>query len=272
MKKINLVIYGATGSIGSSVLSIVRNNKKKFNIQGITCNKNSIKLIKIAKEFGVRKIGICKIKNEIDKELSKFNVFHDINSFNKIVSSNTDIIIFAISGLDGIDLMLKIIKSGKKIGIANKECIISIGNNFSRIAKKYSTKRVPLDSEHNAVYQLLENNNKSIKDITITASGGPFLNLELNKLESISPDQAIKHPKWKMGKKISVDSSNMINKSLELIEAKTLFNLKYDQINAIIHPQSIVHGILNFYDNSSYAFLSQPNMEISISSLFFPKI
>ena len=136
--------------------------------------------------------------------------------------------------------------------------------------KKFNTNIFPLDSEHNAIHQLLETNSKTIKDIIITASGGPFLNLDLAKFESVTPDQAINHPKWKMGPKISVDSSNMMNKSLELIEAKNLFNLQYKKIDAIIHPQAIVHAILNYYDNSSYAFFSQPKMEISISSLFFP--
>lgn len=269
MKKINLVIYGATGSIGSSVLSIVRNNKEKFNIQGITCNKRSKKIVKIAREFGVKKIGICKINKQINKELQEFDVYQDINSFSKIINSNTEIVIFAISGLVGIDLMLKLIKSGKKIGVANKECIISIGNNFSKIAKKYSTKVVPLDSEHNSIYHLLNNSFGAFKSITITASGGPFINLPYKSFKSIKIKEALSHPIWKMGKKISIDSATMVNKALEIIEAKYLFNLKDEQISAIVHPQSIVHAMINYSNGITTALLNNPDMRIPISSLFF---
>ena len=136
MKKINIIIYGATGSIGKSVLSIVRSNRKKFNIQGITCNKNYNKLIKIAEEFNVKKLGINKRIKSTVKELNKYHVYEDISSFSKIYDSKTDVIIYSISGLAGLDLFHKLCKSGKKIGMANKECIISLGENFSKLAKK----------------------------------------------------------------------------------------------------------------------------------------
>ena len=218
MKKINLVIYGATGSIGSSVLSIVRSNKKKFNVQGITCNKKYKKLIKIAEEFNVKNLGINKRIKSTVKELNKFHVYEDISSFSNICDNKTDVIIFAISGLAGIDLILKLIKSGKKIGIANKECIISIGNNLFKKAKAHLTELVPLDSEHNSIFHLLNKEHGNFKSITITASGGPFHKLSQKLFKKITLKQALSHPVWKMGKKISIDSATMANKALEIIK------------------------------------------------------
>ncbi len=269
MKKINLIIYGATGSIGGSVLSIVRSNRKKFNIQGITCNKNYKKLIKIAEEFDVKKLGINKqIKSKV-KELNKYNVYEDISSFSKIYDKKTDIIIFAISGLAGLDLVQNLCKSGKKIGIANKECIISLGENLSKLVKKSCSIIVPLDSEHNSIFHLLNNDYGPFSSITITASGGPFRKLPLKSFKNINVQQALSHPIWKMGKKISIDSATMVNKALEIIEAKYLFNLDDDQIDAIIHPQAVVHAMVNYKNGVTTALLNEPDMRIPISSLFF---
>ena len=269
MKKINLVIFGVTGSIGKSVISIVRSNRKKINIQGITCNKNYKKLIKIGNEFNVKKIGINKNVKKNIKEFNKFNIYQGIDTFDDIIDRHTDVIIFAISGLSGLDLILKIIKSGKKIGMANKECIISLGKNLIKIAKKNSTEIIPLDSEHNSIFHLLRNNKNLYKSITITASGGPFREWPLEKFNNISLKQALAHPVWKMGKKVSIDSATMVNKSLELIEAQHLFNLDESQINAVIHPQSIVHAMINYENGVTTALMNKPDMKIPISSLFF---
>ncbi len=269
----NIALFGATGSIGSSVLKLLDIASDEYCLKVITCNKNIIKLDDISKKYSVNNLGIANTNafNIFNETSLNKTIVYGIDNFDEFICDDIDIYILAISGLSSADLALKIAGTGKTLAIANKENIISLGKILLNRCNKFGTKIVPLDSEHNAIYQLLENNNKSVKDIIITATGGPFLNLELNKFDAITPEQAIKHPKWKMGKKISVDSSNMMNKSLELIEAKNLFNFKFDKISAIIHPQAIIHGILNFYDNSSFAFLSEPNMEIPISSLFFPK-
>ncbi len=269
MKKINLVIFGATGSIGNSVFSVIRDNKNKFNIQGIACGNNYKKLIKIANEFKVKKLGINKEIRKKTDELDKFNIFNGIGTFDQIIDSRTDVIIFAISGLAGLDLMLKLIKSGKRIGIANKECIISLGDNISKIAKDHSTEIIPLDSEHNSIFHLLSNNLGQFKSITITASGGPFRELPQKSFKDITVQQAIAHPVWRMGKKISIDSATMMNKALEIIEAKYLFNLKDNQINAIIHPQAVVHALINYENGITTALMNKPDMRIPISSLFF---
>ena len=268
----NIILFGATGSIGTSVLKILNKTKGEFCLKGITCNNKIDSLIDISNRYkcdnlGVSKVDLFKDKNEI---LAKKNTIYGIENFDSFISDDIDIYILAISGLSGASLALKIAETGKILAIANKESVISLGKILSNKCSKFKTNIFPLDSEHNAIHQLLHQNNKFLKSITITASGGPFLDLDLNKFESITPEQAIKHPKWEMGDKISVDSSNMMNKSLELIEAKNLFQLQSNQVDAVIHPQSIIHGILNYHDNSSYAFLSHPNMEIPISSLFFP--
>ena len=269
MKKINLIIYGATGSIGKSVLSIVRSNRDKFNVQGVTCNTNYIKLLKIAKEFNVKNLGVNKKIKSKARDINKYNVYEDISSFNKIYDSKTDVIIFAISGLAGLDLFHKLCKSGKKIGMANKECIISLGENLSKLVKKSGCIIVPLDSEHNSIFHLLDKDRGFFESITITASGGPFRKLPLRSFNNINIKQAISHPIWKMGKKISIDSATMINKALEIIEAKYLFDLNHNQIDAIIHPQAIVHAMVNYKNGITTALLNKPDMRIPISSLFF---
>ncbi len=179
MKKINVIIYGATGSIGNSTLSLISKNLKHINIQGVTCDSNLKKLIKIANFYNISKIGFNEKNVNMTKvmNLNKFEVFNDISNFHKIISDDTDIIIFANSGLSSLDLFLQIIKSGKKVGIANKECIITLGKNLSKLSKKYSTQIIPLDSEHNSIFHLLKNDYGQFKSITITATGGTIYKL-----------------------------------------------------------------------------------------------
>ena len=267
----NILIYGATGSIGNSVLNLIRNNKEQFNVVGITCNSNIDKLLDIAHEFECNNLGINNekiIKN--NPKLKDYTVHVGLDEFFKLMNSNVDIIIFAIAGSSPLNLLLDLSTSGKIIGMVNKECIICLGKTLLDIASKSSTEIVPLDSEHNALFQLMKNKNRdSIRKYTITASGGNFFNLNKTEMKKITPAQAISHPKWEMGKKISVDSSTLMNKGLEIIEACILFNINSDKIDAIIHPESIIHGIIEFNDRSSHAFLSQPNMEIPISSVLF---
>ena len=254
MSKKNILIYGATGSIGDATLNLIRNNKNDFNVVGLTCDSNIDKLIKLSYEFSCNNIGISEI-SKISKypELKNFNLYAGLNEFINLVDKNVDIIIFGISGSLPLNLIMELACSGKKIGLANKECIICLGKRFLQKSKKYGTKVIPLDSEHNAIFQLIQSRNiKTISKYTLTASGGNFYKYSNSELKKIKPHEAIIHPKWTMGKKISIDSSTMMNK-----------------IDAIIHPESIVHGIIEYKDQSSHAFLSQPNMEISISSALF---
>jgi len=275
MSKKNILIYGATGSIGESALNLIRNDKESFNIVGITCNKNINKLISIANEFNCKNIGIGRkglIKENKDI-LSDYNIHAGIDEFYSLASDyDVDIIIFAISVTSSWNLLMQLAGSGKVIGLVNKECIICLGKLFLDKASSSLTKVIPLDSEHNALYQLMKDKElSSIKKYIITASGGNFYNYSFSDLKKITPEQAVIHPKWKMGNKITVDSSTLMNKGLEIIEACILFNIDKDNIEALIHPESIVHGFIEFNDSSQHAFLSQPNMEISISSVLYKK-
>lgn len=267
----NILLYGATGTIADSVFSIVKNYRDKLKVTAATCNTNYKKLEKLRNKYKIKKIGINNFKSAKKYEsIYGFNnnLIKGNENFPSLISKDIDIIIFAISGLSPLDISLDIAKSGKIVGLANKECIISLGPRFLSLAKKYNTNIIPLDSEHNSIYRLLESNKAKFKSITITASGGPFFNKKISFLKNVTPNQAVKHPIWKMGKKISIDSATMMNKALEIIEAKYLFNLNKCQINAIIHPESIIHAAINFYDNSSISLLNKPDMKIPISYLF----
>ena len=271
MNKLNILIYGATGFVGDSVISLIREHKSYFNIKGMTCGKNIEKLSMLAKEFNTRNIGIATYSNKLDYQeyFPDRNIFFGLDEFIELIDENIDIVVFAISGVSILNLSLEIAKSGKTVGMANKESIISLGNILLNTAKLHNTKIVPLDSEHNSIYQLLSNNNSSFKSIAITATGGPFLNREIENFKDIKVEEAINHPIWKMGKKISVDSATMINKGLELIEAKYLFDLDVADINVLIHPQAIVHGLVTYRNNSTICFMSYPDMRIPISNLLF---
>ena len=268
-----ILLYGATGSIGDSVFEIVKKYRGKLQVIAATCNTNYKKLEKIRVKHGIKRIGINNIKSaekykSLSNKKNNKNLYVGNENFSKLITKDIDVIILAISGLSALNISYEIAKSGKVIGLANKECIISLGSRFIALAKRYNTKIIPLDSEHNAIYRLLESNNNSFKSITITASGGPFFDKKINFLKNVTPEQATRHPVWKMGEKISVDSATMMNKALEIIEAKYLFNLNISQINAIIHPESIIHAAINFHDNSSIGLLNEPDMKIPISYLF----
>ena len=266
-----ILLYGATGAIGESVFKIVKKNQSKLKIVAATCNTNYKKLEKLKNKYNIKRIGINNHKSaEKYKQLfsnKRRNLLVGKENFSKLITKEVDVIILAISGLSALNISYDIVKSGRIVGLANKECIISLGPRLISLAKKYKTKIIPLDSEHNSIYRLLESNKNKFKSITITASGGPFFKKKSSFLENVTPNQAIKHPIWKMGKKISVDSATLMNKALEIIEAKYLFNLSSKQINAVIHPESIIHAAINFHDNTSISLLNEPDMRIPISYL-----
>ena len=273
MSKKNIVIYGAGQS--ASTLNLIRANKDDFNIIGITANENVDKLIDIANEFDCKSIGIAnkELITKYENQLRDYTVHAGIDEFYNLVSdNNVDIVIFAISGSAPLKLLMQLANSGKTIGLANKECIVCTGNLFLDKANSSSTEIIPLDSEHNAIYHLIKNKNiDSIKSILSQKRAMVFATMIMLKIliQKLHPDQAITHPKWDMGSKITVDSSTLMNKGLEIIEACILFNINVNQIDALIHPESIVHGLVEFNDSSIHAFLSQPSMEISISSALF---
>jgi 1-deoxy-D-xylulose-5-phosphate reductoisomerase len=275
MKKI--VIFGSTGSIGISLLNIIKKDKKDFKIELLTANKNYKKLIKQAKFFNVKNLIITDDNSFLNaKKLlinTKIKVFKNFESLNKILDINKkiDYSMCAISGFKGLKPTLDIVKFTKIIAIANKESIICGWNLIKRDLNKYKTKFIPVDSEHFSIWSLLDNNKKNnFEKIYITASGGPFRKLSLKKFKKISINDALNHPNWSMGKKITIDSATMMNKVFEIIEAKKIFNLSYKQLKILIHPRSYLHAIVKFDDGLSKLLVHDTNMMIPIfNSIYF---
>ena len=268
MKK-KISIFGSTGSIGENTLKIIKKDKKNFEVNLLTTNKNINKIFKQAKEFKVRSIIISDIsyykKAKIRFKKSRINIYNNFDHLNKIFRVKNDIIMSSITGLNGLSPTLKSIKYTKKILIANKESIICGWNLINKELKKYKTSFIPVDSEHFSIWSLLQNyNSKDIDKIFITASGGPFLKLPKKQFSNISIKKALNHPNWKMGKKITIDSSTLMNKVFEVIEAKNIFNLDYNKISILTHPKSYLHAITKFKNGLTKILLHDPDMKIPI--------
>ncbi len=270
-----IAVIGSTGSIGKNLLEIVEENKKKFNVVMLSADKDHITLLKQAKKFNVRYIIIKDFISFkiLQKKLSKskIKVFNSFSILNRVFKKKIDYVMSAISGIDGLDPTLKFIKFTKTIAIANKESIVCGWRIISRELKKNNTKFIPVDSEHFSLWFGLQKKlNSEIEKIYLTASGGPFYNIDLKKFKYIKMKQALKHPNWKMGKKISVDSATMINKIYEVIEAKNIFNINYKNIEVIIHPQSYVHAMIKFKNGLTKIIAHETTMKIPIfNTLFF---
>ncbi len=250
MKK-KIAILGSTGSIGQNLLKIVSRDKEQYEIVLLTANKNYLELLKQAKKFKVKNIIIkdneCFKKIKKKNNIKHINIYKDFESYKKIFKKKIHYVMSSISGIDGLIPTIKIIKYTKKIAIANKESIICAWNIIDRELKKYKTSFVPVDSEHFSLWYALGNTpNSKVEKIYLTASGGPLLNIKKLNLKNIKLSQALKHPNWSMGKKISIDSCTMMNKVFEVVEAKHIFNLSYDKISILTHPSSYVHAIIKF--------------------------
>ena len=267
MKK-KIAILGSTGSIGKTLIKIIKEKKNNFNIVLLTADKNYKEILKQAKYFNVPNLIITNEKsfNELKKKkLGKIKIFNNYNSFNNIFKKKIDYVMSAISGFDGLEPTLKIIRHTKKIAIANKEAIICGWHLIKKDLKKYKTTFVPVDSEHFSIFYALQGNKISnIEKIYLTASGGPLNNVPKIRFKDIKISEAIKHPNWKMGKKISVDSATLMNKVFEIIEAKKIFELRYDQLDILIHPSSYVHAIIKFNDGMIKIIAHDTNMKIPI--------
>ena len=271
MKK-KIIILGSTGSIGKTSLNIVEKNYNKFNVQLLTTNRNTYLLLKQAKKFKTKNLIIFDnekfYKEKKNPKNVKFNIF---NSFKSYLKNNknckTDIVVCGISGLSALEPLLDSIKNSKKIAIANKESIICAWPFIKKKLKKYGCELIPLDSEHFSIWKILQSNSaKDISKLLITASGGPFLNKKFSELKFINPKKAIKHPNWRMGKKISIDSATMMNKVFEVIEAKKLFNIDLPKIDIVIHSNSFVHSIIIFKNGTIFSLAHKTSMEIPIGN------
>ena len=267
----NIVLLGATGSIGDNVLSVIEQNKDSLNLYGIALNSNISKANQIINEHSPMFVYIEEA-NEIllEKSISEgsLSVLNGKAELKELLNdSNVDVIISAISGFAGLETTLMAAKTGKVILLANKESIVVAGDIILPLAKEHGSTIIPIDSEHNAIFQCLdsEKSTNDVSKIIITASGGPFEGKKLLDLKDVTKKEALNHPNWDMGSKISIDSATLVNKCLELIEARYLFDLNEKYFELVIHPQSIIHSIVTYIDGSSLCHMSNPDMKVPIS-------
>ena len=267
--KKTISILGSTGSIGSNTVDVINSNKKEFSVFSLS-SKNNINLL--CKQALLLKPKVVAIQNKKKyKDLrnnlfgKKIKILAGDEGVIECTDNKVEIVVASIVGIAGLKPTLNSIKNCTKLCLANKECLVSAGSFFMNKIAKSKCKLLPLDSEHNAIFQLCNfNRPNNVESITLTASGGPFRNFNLQKLKKVTLKNALKHPNWKMGNKITIDSATLMNKAFEIIEAYYLFNLKLSQINVVVHPESIIHSMVNFADGSTTALLSNHDMRIPI--------
>ena len=276
MKK-KIAILGSTGSIGENTVKIIQSNKKDFNVIFLSSNNNVKKLFKQSIKLKPKAVIIFnkekynKFKYKFSKRKIKvFNSFNDLKS--SIIKKKIDYIMCAISGLAGLDSTINSISSTKNIAIANKESIICAWRLIKKKLAKNKTNFIPVDSEHFSIWSLLQNESiNNVEKIIITASGGPFLNYKLNKLKNARSKDAIKHPNWNMGKKISIDSATLMNKVFEIIEAQRIFNIDIKKFEILIHPKSYIHSIIKFINGQIKILAHDTDMKIPIFNTIYQK-
>ena len=277
MSKKRIAILGSTGSIGMQALDILRSHPDQFAIEALTAGNNTKELIRQAREFLPNMVVIANEAHykDVSDALSDLDikVFSGRESVAQIVGyGEIDMVLNAIVGFAGFEPTVNALKAGKAIALANKESIVAGGELVNRLAGENHSFIIPVDSEHSAIYQCLAGESSdAVEKIFLTASGGPFRGKNIHALANVSPEEALKHPNWDMGDKISIDSASMMNKGLEVIEAKWLFGLEPEQIEVVIHPQSVIHSMVQFHDGSIKAQLGHPDMRLPILyALSFP--
>lgn len=276
--KKSIAILGSTGSIGTQALEVIANYPDKFDLEVISANNNAKLLIEQAKKFLPNTVVIANetLYEQVNDELVDLDihVYAGADALCQVVeTANIDTVLTALVGYAGLKPTIAAIEAGKNIALANKETLVVAGELITKLARDKGVNIYPVDSEHSAIFQCLvgEFDNK-IEKIYLTASGGPFRGKDTSELSSIRPEQALKHPNWEMGAKITIDSATMMNKGLEVIEAKWLFALDAHQIDVIVHPQSIVHSIVQFQDGSMKAQMGLPDMKLPIQfALTYPE-
>lgn len=278
MKKRHIAILGSTGSIGRQALDVVRQHKDLFEIELLTANNSSDLLIKQAIEFDVNSVVICNKEkyNEVNNALEPYDikVFCGMDSICALASGeNIDIVLTALVGFSGLMPTISTIKAGKTIALANKETLVAAGPIVMALAEKYKSAILPVDSEHSAIFQcLMGASGNRIRKIHLTASGGPFRTWSKGQIAIATKNEALQHPQWTMGAKITIDSATMMNKGFEMIEAKWLFDMEAEDIDIVIHPQSIIHSMIEFDDGAVIAQLGHPDMREPIQfALAFPE-
>jgi 1-deoxy-D-xylulose-5-phosphate reductoisomerase len=260
----SISIIGSTGSIGTQALEIIASRPDEFKVVALSAGKN-LELLK--KQIEIFKPQYASVLEQEDRKRLKeyFPKLEILESNKEIARVAVDIFISAVVGIAGLEPNLLALEHSRRVAIANKETLVSAGDLVKSAQKKFNSELIPIDSEHVAIHQCLQGSRpEQIKEIILTSSGGPFWNLTKENFKNISIESALKHPTWNMGAKISIDSSTLMNKGLEVIEAKTLFDIDYDKIKTIIHPQSIIHSLVTFVDGNTMAQLSRPDMRVPI--------
>ena len=269
----NVVLLGATGSIGESTLRVIRKHQDRLKLIGISAHQQGEKLCQIAHEFGVKNVHLGH-EQDIREDLpAETNFSTGSDALNELAAlESADLVVVAVVGAAGLAPTLAALEAGKDVVLANKESLVVGGELVMETARRTGAKILPADSEHNGVFQCLHGQpEKSLDSIILTASGGPFRDFSLEQLSSVTPEQALKHPNWSMGPKITVDSATMANKGLELIEAHWLFGLPAERLKVVIHPPSLVHAIVQFKDGCTLAQMSPPSMTFALqNALLFP--
>ncbi len=273
----SLTILGATGSVGKSTLDLVRERSDRFKIKGLTAHTNFESLARLALEFRPDSVVIAdeKYYKQLKDCLSGTDIVVHAgkDALFALAAVPVDCVVGAIVGIAGLGSVHSAIQAGQKIALANKETLVVAGHLIMPMLSRTGASILPVDSEHNAIFQCLRGETgDAIKDVVLTASGGPFRQMSREQMRTVNLQQALKHPNWKMGQKVTIDSATLMNKGLELIEAKWLFGLPAEKIKAVIHPQSVVHGLVNFDDGSCIAHMGSTDMRIPISyALDYPE-
>ncbi|MBU3195358.1 1-deoxy-D-xylulose-5-phosphate reductoisomerase [Clostridium algidicarnis] len=276
----NITIIGATGSIGMQTLDVIRKDRDNFNLVAVSLNKSYEKAIEIIEEFQPKYMVVNDyetykaINQFVDKEKKKTLLLNDIEGLNYIASlDEIDTVVTSIVGMIGLEPTLKAIRSGKNIALANKETLVVAGEIIMEEARINNVSILPVDSEHSAIFQCIQGNKDNrINKVILTASGGPFRGKSIEDLKKVTLEEALNHPNWKMGSKITIDSATLMNKGLEVIEAHHLFNVDYEDINVVVHPQSIIHSGVEFKDRSVITQMGNPDMRLPIQyALNYPK-
>lgn len=270
MKKIT--ILGSTGSIGTGAIDVVRAHRDKFEVVAMSAHSNHTLLIEQIEEFNPKyvSVGTEAGKLEIEKRYPNLNVYLGEEGLKRLGAlEEADIVLTAVSGNVGIEATVEAVKKGKRIALANKETLVCAGELINEMVAKYGAEIIPVDSEHSALFQSLESGKISeVSKLVITASGGPFRGRTTEELKEVKLEDALKHPNWEMGRKITIDSSTLVNKGLEVIEAHYLFGIDYDDIEVVVHPQSIIHSLVEFKDMSMIAQLGTTDMKVPIQYAF----
>lgn len=267
--KRHIAILGSTGSIGTQALDVISQHPEAFEVELLTANSNSKLLIEQAARFRPNAVVICDESkyDEVQAALDPLDikVFAGMESVCSLVrGENIDIVLTAMVGFSGLKSTIAAIESSKAIALANKETLVAAGEIVTKMARQYKAPILPVDSEHSAIFQCLAGNRSKIEKILLTGSGGPFLNSSKEDIYNATREQALNHPRWKMGAKVTIDSASLMNKGLELIEARWLFDTPADDIEVVIHPQSIIHSMVQFEDGTVMAQMSEPDMRIPI--------